>query len=1044
MKRLYVLLFLSLWLGSTFAQIKRVSLQTPLARQYERVDVDIELIAKFQNPYLQEDAALDMLITTPSGKKLLLPCYYESGESGQISLWKARFAPQEFGNYQYSFQLSKGGKTKSVSGVAAFESKASGKQGFLHTKSDWVLQFDNGKPFRGVAENICWESRDHDDSKFFKQLHEMEDVYNYDYMLTDFARNGGNFYRTWICSWNLPFDYKAPFNNSRYAPSDAYYNPSALARMDYLIELSESLDLYIMLTLGQGGYDLRNGGVVNSSEEFFANRNARDRYKNRLRYIVARWGYSPSIAMWEFFNEVDNVQHRNRNHPIDGKLIVDWHDEMSTYIKQIDPYKHIVTTSISHRDVEGLNSIPNIDINQKHIYNNSSVFPAEINKYVNQFKKPYIIGEFGREWDWGKNFDDFSAEMDVDFRRGLWYGIFSPTPVLPMSWWWEYFDVRWMTPYFRGVREINDRMLIAGNGAFEPISVQAGNAHAFGVKCGDELYVYLFNPEHATLITDVSIGGKPVGAYRVQAFEPTTMLYREVSKLTCIDSSVRLHEVTLGSDKEIVYILTPANRPLTQRVGQTSTQAVQPQDIEAWITRADRSALFQQQPEKVSWGNEQGKGLPIIVDDRQAFQAMDGFGFAMTEGSAFHLNRMSAPARAQVLKEMFATDGNNVGFSYIRLTLGASDLNNFVYSYNDLPQGEKDTELKKFSLGHDHDDVIPVMKEVLKLVPNMKIMASPWSAPVWMKASNAVQGGALQKEYYAAYARYFVKYVQAMVQEGITIDAVTVQNEPLNSRNTPSMPWLWQEHNEFVRDHLGPAFKTAGLATKIVVFDHNCDRPDYPLAILSDPVTSQYVDGSAFHHYRGYLSGMGIVHRARPDKNIYFTEQMLTERPSSDMIHVAASVKRLVVDVARNWSKNSVLWNFAADPLNDPHTDNGGCSMCQGAITIDGDKVTRNIAYYTMAHVSKFVRPGSVRIASTDLFESGVDITEDEERFEVRRATVVTHSNVLPNVAFRTPEGRIVLIVANDTWSENSVKIQYNGRFANLKLAPGSVGTYIW
>lgn len=474
------------------------------------------------------------------------------------------------------------------------------------------------------------------------------------------------------------------------------------------------------------------------------------------------------------------------------------------------------------------------------------------------------------------------------------------------------------------------------------------------------------------------------------------------------------------------------------------TGVLSAQEIEAWVTNADRSMLFQQQPEKIIFGNEEGKGLPIIIDDRQEYQTIDGFGFAMTEGSAFHLHRMSAPARQQILKEMFATEGKNVGFSYIRLTLGASDLNNFVYSYNDLPDGKKDLAMKKFSLGHDYDDIIPVMKEILKIVPDIKIMSSPWSAPAWMKEMYNVRGGALRNECYNAYAIYFTKYVQAMAKEGINIDVVTVQNEPLNSRNTPSMPWYWQQQNEFVRDHLGPAFKAAGLKTKIVIFDHNCDRPDYPLAILSDPVTSQYVDGSAFHHYRGYMSGMSTVHRARPDKNINFTEQMLTERPGSKTINIASSVKRLVVDVTRNWSKNSILWNYAADPQNDPHTDNGGCSMCQGAITIDGDKVTRNIAYYAVAHASKFVRPGSVRIASTDAFDPGVDITEDEERAEVRRATVVEHSNVLPNVAFKTPDEKIVLVVANDSWSQQAVKIQYKGRFANLRLAPGSVGTFIW
>jgi glucosylceramidase len=469
-----------------------------------------------------------------------------------------------------------------------------------------------------------------------------------------------------------------------------------------------------------------------------------------------------------------------------------------------------------------------------------------------------------------------------------------------------------------------------------------------------------------------------------------------------------------------------------------------PQEIESWITTADRTSLFQQQPKKLVFGKEERRGLPIVVDDRQAFQSIDGFGFALTEGSAFHLHRMSPAARKKILEQLFATNDGNIGISYIRLTLGASDLNNFVYSYNDLPEGETDYELKKFSLGHDRADIIPVMKEILAIAPDIKILASPWSAPAWMKTNNNVRNGSLKKECYDVYARYFVQYVQEMNKEGIRIDAVTIQNEPLNSRNTPSMPWYFQEHAEFVREHLGPAFRTAGIDAKIVIFDHNCDRPDYPLAILSDPETAQYVDGSAFHHYGGYLSAMSVVHAARPDKNIYFSEQMLTERPNSEVIQIAAPVKRLIIDVTRNWSKNVILWNLAADPLNDPHTDNGGCSMCQGAITIDGDQVTLNVAYYTIAHASKFVRPGSLRIASTHPFDMGVDLTQDEERAEVRRATVVPHSEVLPNVAFKTPDGKIVLIVANNSWSDNTVKIQFDGQYAYDRLPPGAVGTYIW
>ena len=532
---------------SIYGQIIKSSIHTTQPEQYSKVEVDIELMQKFNNPYMQEEAALDMLIVTPSGKEQVLPCYFVSEKERNISCWKARYAPQESGLYQYKIQLTKKGKKKTTSKALNFEVVKSKNPGFLHAKSDWILEFDNGCPFRGIGENICWESRDEDDSKFFKQLHEKAELYNYDYLLTEFAKNGGNFFRTWMCSWNLPIDYKSSFNNVRYTPSDEYYNPSALARMDYLVELSESLDLYIMLTLGQGGYLTRDRGVVDNAEDFFVSKKARAWYKNRLRYIVARWGYSTSIAMWEFFNEVDNVQFQNKNNPIDGKVIADWHDEMSTYMKQIDLYRHIVTTSISHRDIEGLNSIKNIDINQKHIYNNTSSIPAEIERYVQEFGKPYIIGEFSREWDWSKNFDDFSHEMDVDFKRGVWYGLFSPTPVTPMSWWWEYFDARGLTPYYRKVREVSDRMLAAGRGSFESLTVKAGTSHAFGVKCGEEIFVYLFNPEHATLITNVIIPVSGGRKYKVQAIDPTMLVTKDILDINYTSSSVNLKEIILGA-----------------------------------------------------------------------------------------------------------------------------------------------------------------------------------------------------------------------------------------------------------------------------------------------------------------------------------------------------------------------------------------------------------------------------------------------------------------------------------------------------------------
>ena len=481
-------------------------------------------------------------------------------------------------------------------------------------------------------------------------------------------------------------------------------------------------------------------------------------------------------------------------------------------------------------------------------------------------------------------------------------------------------------------------------------------------------------------------------------------------------------------------------------LGLISVNQTFAQTVTVCTTTADRSSLLEMSVAERPFGERQrGKQNAIVVDDRQCYQTVEGFGFAMTGGSAQHIIAMSKKDRAALLTQLFGREGEQAGINYIRLTLGASDMNSFVFSYDDMPEGEEDFELKNFSLSQDLKDVVPVMQEVLKINPGLKILASPWSAPAWMKESKNVRGGKLRKECYGVYADYFVKYVQEMAKKGIRIDAVTIQNEPLNNRNTPSMPWTPQEQAEFIGKYLGPRFEAAGLDTRIILFDHNCDRPDYPLTILADNDANKYASGVAYHHYAGDMSAMSQTHMARPDVDIYFTEQMTTERPGSPRINITSPAKRMIVDVMRNWSRNSILWNLAADSLNDPHTDNGGCSMCQGAITIDNGKLTSyNVAYYTVAQISRFVPDGSVRIFSTAPQDPAITLHEDEQAPGVIRAVTSTYSKVLPNVAFKTPEGKIVLLVVNDTDSWQTVKVQHNGKFFESFLDSGSVATYIW
>jgi len=441
-------------------------------------------------------------------------------------------------------------------------------------------------------------------------------------------------------------------------------------------------------------------------------------------------------------------------------------------------------------------------------------------------------------------------------------------------------------------------------------------------------------------------------------------------------------------------------------------------NVGLWLTSQDRSALFARQKD-ILFTKTTNSNPTITVNEKETFQSIDGFGYSLTGGSAQHIIGMSPKARAGLLKELFATDGNNIGVSYIRLTIGASDLNEKVFSYNDLPEGEKDPEQAKFDLGPDRLDVIPVMKEILAINPKIKILGSPWSPPLWMKTAYDARGGQLKPEFYESYAKYFVKYIEQMKKEGIRIDAITIQNEPLHPGNNPSLLMVAPDQAAFIKNNLGPVFKKAGLDTKIILYDHNADRPDYPISILDDPEARKYIDGSGFHLYGGRIEALTDVHNAHPDKHIYFTEQMVIEDPNDQEINIVNPVQRLIIGATRNWSRNVLEWNLAADPENKPFTDRGGCPMCQGAVTIDKDSFTRNLAYYSIAHASKFVRPGSVRIASNEL-------------------------KGLPNVAFKTPEGKKVLIVANSSKQSQTFNISFSGRIITAVLSKGAVGTYVY
>ncbi|MFA6455594.1 MAG: glycoside hydrolase family 30 beta sandwich domain-containing protein [Bacteroidota bacterium] len=447
-----------------------------------------------------------------------------------------------------------------------------------------------------------------------------------------------------------------------------------------------------------------------------------------------------------------------------------------------------------------------------------------------------------------------------------------------------------------------------------------------------------------------------------------------------------------------------------------STEQKSTIDYEFWLTNSDKSVLFQQQTAGQSITT--GSTTPTItVNSAQSYQEIDGFGSALTGGSATLLHQMSTAARATIIKELFAVDGNNIGISYLRVSIGASDLDDHVFSYDDLPMGQTDTAMVQFSIDPDRTHLIPILKEILAINPDIKILGSPWSAPVWMKSGGSSIGGSLKPQYYAAYAKYFVKYIQAMKNEGIRIDAITVQNEPLYGGNNPSMVMQAADQAFFIKKYLGPAFAANNVDTKIIIYDHNADRTDYPITVLNDTTARKYIDGSAFHLYGGNINDLSAVHDAHPDKHLYFTEQWIGA-PGNFPTDLKWHVGTLIIDGTRNWCRNVLEWNLAADPNQDPHTP-GGCTQCLGALTISGDDVGRNPAYYILAHAAKFVRPGSVRIESNQ--PAG-----------------------LSSVAFQRTDGKKVLVVLNDGTQTQVFKINDGGKEIASYLKAGSVGTYMW
>lgn len=455
--------------------------------------------------------------------------------------------------------------------------------------------------------------------------------------------------------------------------------------------------------------------------------------------------------------------------------------------------------------------------------------------------------------------------------------------------------------------------------------------------------------------------------------------------------------------------------------------------IQVWLTTGDQTKLLAREPNiGLGYSAHLSPWLPVIaVDPDKSYQQVIGFGAAMTDASAYLINKMSASDREALLQDLFGR-ANGIGLSFMRVPMGASDFSMRHYSYDDVPPPQTDSTLAHFSIDPDRADKLPLLRRALAINPRLKVMASPWSVPGWMKSTNSLIAGTLQPRFYDSFAEYFVKFIRAYEAEGVPIYAISLQNEPnYEPANYPGMRIDAAARARVIGNHLGPRFASAGIHTLIWDWDHNWDLPQQPLAVLADTSARKYVQGIAWHCYAGDVSAQSTVHDAYPDKDAYLSECSGGEWSPKFADNLKWFVQTLIIGAMRNWARGVLLWNLALNENYGPHL--GGCGNCRGVVTINSvtGKYTRNVEYYALAHASKFVHPGAHRLDS--------------------------HSDsTLASVAFRNEDGTKVLIVLN----AGKVEILFGLRWGpasfskagpyprneafSYNLPAGSVATFVW
>lgn len=464
----------------------------------------------------------------------------------------------------------------------------------------------------------------------------------------------------------------------------------------------------------------------------------------------------------------------------------------------------------------------------------------------------------------------------------------------------------------------------------------------------------------------------------------------------------------------------------------TEKNTINDGDVTMYITTNTRSYDFYKTYINFSSKDNMSPNT-ISLDPSVKYQTMDGFGAAITGSTCYNLMQMSQTDRTAFLEQTFSNE-KGMGMSYIRIAIGCSDFSLSEYTCWDTPGKENfglQSEEKKY--------IIPILKEILAINPTIKIIGSPWTPPRWMKVNNlndfepynSWTGGQLNPKHYQDYAWYFVEWVKAFKNEGITVSAITPQNEPLNRGNSASLFMSWQEQQQFIKQALGPKLQDANLGTKIYVFDHNYnydnidDQNDYPIQIYKDPEAAKYIAGAAFHNYGGNKAELLDIHNQNPNKELIFTETSIGEWNDGRNLanRLMEDMSEVALGTINNWSKAVIVWNLMLDSEKGPNRP-GGCETCYGAVDIlksNYKSITRNSHYYIIGHLSSVIKPGAVRIGTSGYTANGLEYA-----------------------AFQNTDGSYALVLLNNSNDELNITLDDTKAHFSYKVPAKAVVSYQW